>query len=430
MKNYFLLILLLIIATSCQISEKPIVSVAFVDSLVTNNLPSKNMKIMEGNLSFWQNKIEESPDYFVNTPQYAGALASRFQIFGDIEDLRKADSLMQLSNKANQGQEPSILRSLASFAMQQHQFIRADSLQKKAMKIDTKNVGNVFFDFDVSFERGNILRAEGLLKQLKTVKTYGYFFRKSKMEHYSGSLDSAIVYMEKAIEKADNNKNLRQIALSNTADLYIHKGEMARANQLFMESLRIDAADFHSIMGLGWIALVHDKNDALATKIFQFVRKKQHSPDAIFKLMQVAEAKKDSLLQKKYAQEFVQMTTKPAYGQMYNKYLIDIFTGILNTPQKAVLLAEKEIESRPTPQVYAWYVYALFCNKEIEKAYQIYQKKVSEQPLEALELYYMGKMMQGMKKNYNAQQFFEAAYQNKYDLSPKKVADLDKILGE
>ena len=236
--------------------------------------------------------------------------------------------------------------------------------------------------------------------------------------------------LEKAIKKAENNTSLRQIALSNTADLYIHKGEMGEANKLFTESLKLDAADFHSMMGLGWIALVHDKNDSLAAKIFQFVRKKQHSPEAIFKLEQVAEAKKDSVLQKKYAQEFVEMATKPAYGQMYNKYLIDVFTGILNTPKKAVLLAEKEIESRPTPQVFAWYSHALFRDNQPEKAYEVFQKNVSGKPLEALELFYMGKLMQGLKKNYNAQQFFEAAAKNKYDLSPNKVMEVEGILGK
>jgi hypothetical protein len=40
----------------------------------------------------------------------------------------------------------------------------------------------------------------------------------------------------------------------------------------------------------------------------------------------------------------------------------------------------------------------------------------------------MGKLMKGLGKGYNAQQFFEAANKNRYDLSPAKIKDLDQNL--
>ena len=58
----------------------------------------------------------------------------------------------------------------------------------------------------------------------------------------------------------------------------------------------------------------------------------------------------------------------------------------------------------------------------------MYQQHVSGKPLEGLELYWMGKLMQGLKKGYNAEEFFKAAYKNKYDLSPGIVKDLQKNL--
>jgi len=70
----------------------------------------------------------------------------------------------------------------------------------------------------------------------------------------------------------------------------------------------------------------------------------------------------------------------------------------------------------------------LFVNNKKEEAYKTYQQFVSGRPLEALELYWMGKMMKGLEKGYNAQQFFKAAQKNKYDLSPLMRKDLDKNL--
>ncbi len=113
---------------------------------------------------------------------------------------------------------------------------------------------------------------------------------------------------------------------------------------------------------------------------------------------------------------------------MYSKYLIDLYTGILQQPDKATQLAEAEIKNRPSPQVFAWYAWSLFCQQETEKAYGIYKSYVSGKPLEGPELYYMGRMMQGLEKGYNAQQFFKAAYKNRYDLSPAKEKFLKENL--
>jgi len=43
-------------------------------------------------------------------------------------------------------------------------------------------------------------------------------------------------------------------------------------------------------------------------------------------------------------------------------------------------------------------------------------------------LYWMGKLMQGLGKGYNAQAFFKEAWKNKYDLSPGMVVDLEKLV--
>src|SRR5262249_12493866 len=155
-----------------------------------------------------------------------------------------------------------------------------------------------------------------------------------------------------------------------------------------------------------WIALVHDKNDSLAEKIFHFVQQHTHAPDVLLKLEQVTEARNDSAAAKKYANEFVSYVHDSITTRMYSKYLIDLYTGILHDPSKAVAIAEQDIINRPAPQVYAWYAWSLFCNGEQDKAYSIYKNYVSGKPLEGHELYYMGKMMFAMNKGYNAKQFF------------------------
>jgi tetratricopeptide (TPR) repeat protein len=220
------------------------------------------------------------------------------------------------------------------------------------------------------------------------------------------------------------------VALSNAGDLYVHAGDLQKAAALYKECIHLNSVDFHSILGLGWIALVHDKNDTLAERIFKFVQTKNKLPDPLFKLYQMAQGRGDRALEKKYAQEFVAKSTDTVYGRMYNKYVIEIYTGILNQPARAEAMAKDELNSRATPATYAWYAYTLFKNNKKDEAYKIFQQHVSGQPLEGLELYYMGKIMAGLGKGYNANEFFKAADKNKYDLSPGMAKDLAKNLEE
>ena len=53
-----------------------------------------------------------------------------------------------------------------------------------------------------------------------------------------------------------------------------------------------------------------------------------------------------------------------------------------------------------------------------------------ESPVEGLELFWMGKLMKGLDKGYNAQEFFKAAYTTRYDLGPAISADLQRELEE
>ncbi|MEP6610246.1 MAG: hypothetical protein ABJA76_00115, partial [Mucilaginibacter sp.] len=173
-----------------------------------------------------------------------------------------------------------------------------------------------------------------------------------------------------------------------------------------------------------------DRNDTLAEKLFKFVLTKNKLPDPLFKLYQMAQQRGDKDMEKKYAGEFTAKATDTVYGRMYNKYIIEIYTGILNAPAKAEELAKDELTNRATPQTWAWYAYTLFKNNKHIEAYKVFEQHVSGQPLEGLELYYMGEMMKGLGKGYNAGEFFKAAKKNQHDLSPALKKDLEKNLEE
>jgi hypothetical protein len=331
--------------------------------------------------------------------------------------------LQKLSTDYN-AKEVGPLFSLIGHAILQHRFKEADSLLIIVKKMGIKKYESAATSFDVDFELGRMMQAKTELKFIQFENDFGYQFRKSKMMHYNGELDSSVIAMQKAVENAGQDISLKLSAISNVGDLYLHAGKMDKAYQSFLECININPADLHSIMGIGWIALVKDKNDSLAERIFQFVAIKTQSPEPLFKLIAVAQQRSDSISELKYAKAFEQKVTDTLYGNMYNKYLIQLYTGILNNPAKAEVIAKAELQNRSTPQTFAWYAWSLICNNKKEEAYRVYKNYVSGKPLEGLELYWMGKLNLSLKKGYNATQYLDEAAKNLYDLNPAVVKDL------
>ncbi len=415
---------------SCKNKNAKIVSDVYVDSLIKHYTPPALVTANEQDMQFWKNRIDPNRPGQVNESRYAGTLIARFHQFGDINDVKQAEGILKNINKTYKNTLPSPFVALTSSAMMQHRFMQADTLLQTAKKLGIDGFTTNTLSFDVYFELGQYQEAKTYLALLKKDNDYSYYFRRSKMDHLNANIDSAINGMLKAASLEKQVPYLQGVALSNAADLYVHAGDLQKAAALYKQCISLNSVDFHSILGIGWIALVHDKNDTLAEKIFQFVQTKNKLPDPLSRLYQMAQQRGDRTLEKKYAGEFVAKATDTAYGRMYNKYVIEIYTGILNNPAKAEELAKNELNNRTTPQTYAWYAYALFMNGKKEEAYKVFEQYVSGQPLEGLELYYMGKMMKGLDKGYNANEFFKAAEKNKYDLSPDLEKDLEANLEE
>lgn len=430
MKQLFICICSVLLLACCNNNKKNIVSASFADSLIKNYTTPAELKTIQANLNFWKSRINPKNTGLVNELKYAGTLVQRYHLTGNISDLILSDSILYAADKAFNHTQAGPSLMLLRNSILQHKFKTADSILEFVKPLGIKKYQLAISSFDVAFELGNYLLAQSALQSIADYKDYGFNFRQAKLAHYKGNLDTAIAAMHRSAMLAHDDIYLQQAALSNQADLNLHQGNLKNAYELYAQSIRLSAADLHSMMGIGWIALQHDKNDSLAEKIFRFVQTKISAPDPLYKLMAVADERGDSLLQKKFAEAFVQQVTKPAYGNMYNKYLVEVYSGILQQPAKAAELAKKELLNRTTPQTYAWYVWALYCTGDMATAENIYKQHVSGKPLEAVELFWMGKFMKAQNKGYNAQQYFKAANKNRYDLSPSMNKYLNTILEE
>lgn len=424
----FILAALLAGLTACHNQPSTLADPHFTDSLITHGQPAAQEKLLSQELIFWKNRLDSQPGAFTALARYAGLRGQHFHNSGEMSDLAVADSIYRCLNREYKGNEAGILRAWASLNITRHRFREADSLVQLAMQAGSEQYATTLLSFDTKFELGSYLLAERALQSCIATNEYGYFFRLAKWKHFQGETDSALYYMQKAADWSGNSLFLRQTALSNLADLYMHEGGFTKAARLYTGILKQNPADYHSLRGLGRIQLLHDKHPASAEKVFRYISVQNALPDPLYDMVWVAEQEGDSALQQTYATVFVQKAGDSAYGAMYHKYLLELYTGILHKPVLAISIAEEETRNRPTPQAFAWLAWSLHMGGDDARAMKVYLDHVSGKPLEALELYWMGKLMQAVGKQYIAHAFFTAAAKNRYDLSPLKQKDLAQYL--
>ncbi len=427
MKTLVPLFAFLVSVSSCR-PPAPLADPVFTDSLLSIRGLVPQVKSLGKDSLFWTERLGKSGDAFTASSRLAGLFVQKFQLQGDMRDLLKADSIYSKLITDYKGMDAGILRSMASLQITRHRFRQADSLVLKSLALGQEKYTGTLLAFDTKFELGEYILAEHLLKECAATNEYGYFFRMGKWMHYKGLSDSAAWYLQKAADWAGTSPSLKQAAFSNLADLYLHDGKMKEAAILYKRVLSQNPVDFHSLRGWGRIALLHDQNPGLAQKIFDHTATINGLPDPWYDKIWVAEEKSDTVLARKTAEIFVQKASDPVYGAMYHKYLFELYTGVLNRPEPALSIALSEVKERPTPQTYAWLVWALHKNGKEAAAKELYDEKVSGKPLEALELFWMGKWMKENGQGYNASAFFKAAERNLYDLSPWKQQELKSFL--
>lgn len=408
--------------TCCKSPEQP-VSAAWVHQQLSKwEKPSPRAERLNADMTFWLARLNQHADSYTAGMHLASDLVQRFHLSGDMQDIVRADSLYQSLLAVYGHGEAGLFRSLATLNITRHRFAEADVQAEQAYALGSERYGSELILFDTRLETGAYIQASKALKDCAAPNQYGYFFRMSKWKHWQGETDSAMYYMQQAALQAGASPVLQEAANGNLADLYLHDGQTGRAAELYQDILRKNPAESHAWKGLARIVLLRDHNTALADSIILAISRHYALPDPWYDRIAVAEERKDTAKAVEYAAFFAQKAGDSIYGNMYNRYLIDVYTGLLHQPMKALALAEKEMKGRATPQTWCWLAWAQHCAGMDAAAKQTYRLHVSGKPLEAPELYQMGMLMKETGRDAQANAYFKAALQNRYDLSPFKVS--------
>src|SRR5665811_2051115 len=79
----------------CTHVNRQIVNRTYIDSLIQHYQEPAFARSNDSSMLFWRHRIDPRLTGIVSESKYAGTLSMRFHLFGDIQDIKKADSVIQ-----------------------------------------------------------------------------------------------------------------------------------------------------------------------------------------------------------------------------------------------------------------------------------------------------------------------------------------------
>ena len=377
------ILLIGILVTSCSQKYEKVTNANDYNKYLTNS-KNQSLAFAKGEIDFWQTKYDKAP----NQTSYLGVIASNysklFEITGNIDYLKKAETLLVQSNETYKYSSVNTIRSLARNYISQHRFKEALALANKAKAIGEGLKETNKLLFDVQMELGNYAAADASLKQLNDRNDFDYLIRIAKWNDHIGDLKTTIVYMKKAQKIAEkyNNNYLKTWVYSNLGDFNGHDGNIEESYAYYLKTLELDPNNSYALKGIAWIAFSHEKDTKEANRIIDIIAKKHNSPDFYLLKSQIAEFENNQALKKENLNKYMAMLQNPNYGAMYNSYNVILFAQDKSTISKALEIAEIEVEHRPTPVSYDLLAWSYYNLGDTQKALEIEQKFVEGKSFE------------------------------------------------
>lgn len=425
--NRFLILLLLVTLASCG-AKKSITNLSDYAAFINDEKRTeREIGKWNSEMLFWQNRLTGNPGNYVDLLQIASLHTKKFKLSGDPEELLIADSIYAVCLSKVKDAEPEIYFSVSQNAITQHRFRDAWKSLSSADSIGVNPYLLRLLRFDAAMELGHYDIAEKNIEELQDKKSFDYLIRKAKLEDHEGRLDNAIAMMEEALKKvkASGKTSLVLWSLSNLGDMYGHAGRIEEAYENYLQVLKVDSSYLYALKGIAWIAYAHDHKTNEARNIVNYILSQINMPDLYLLLAEIEKHDGNEAAQKKNIAAFLNMIkSKPAYGGMYNKYLVDVYTDELKEYDKALAIAEEEVRSRPTPETYDWLAWVLFNKGEKDKAFEIINKYVLGKTFEPDVQLHAAYILQAIGEKQKAKELFNECLASSFELGPVTAKEI------
>lgn len=427
MRLFTCIALLALLITGCK-KNRPVARAADYDRFLQPGLVASKVNKLEKELRFWEMRLGADTGSFVCQSEMASYHLKLFKLTGKTAHLHTGDSLLRESSARLRHSGPELLYALSQVSVMQHRFREAAGyIDMAAGRGDTYTTS--LLQFDNYMELGKYPEANKLLESLRDKTAFDYLVRRAKWEDHQGRLEAAIGLMEKALEKVkDKNPSLLAWVQSNLGDMYGHAGRVEDAYQCYLSVLDKDPADLYCLKGIAWIAYAHDHNTAEAKRIIQYILSRTSMPDLKLVLADIAETEGRPEEKRRLLESFVSQVTQPAYGDMYNKYLLQIYTNETNEYDKAYALAAREMDHRFTPETCNWMAWVEYKRGNLQQAAAITNAYVINRTSEPDALIHSAYIYAGTGKKEKAKQLLQACLASAFEIGPLQAREVKEKL--
>ena len=429
MKTKLLILLITVaVAFSCSQPPKQISNVSDYEVYLQGSENEALRLALEDN-TFWKDKLANNPSQFPFEAKLASSYSNLFGITGQIEYLIKAEDHLKHVIEVTEYKTPSYLKSLASNYISQHRFKEALILLTKAELIGDNLEGTQKMLFDVHLELGNYEMAKMYLDKFISFSDFDYLIRLAKWSDHQGNLEAAIDYMEqaKAIAEASNLDGIKKWAYTNIADFYGHAGEIQKSYNHYLKALALDPNDAYSKKGIAWIVYSYEKNPKEALRILDKVMETYHAPDYLLLKAEIADFEGNDALKHEQLAQYELEVKNVAYGDMYNKYNVLLYTDEGKHSDETINIAMSEVAHRPTPQSYDLLAWAYYKNGNLNQALDIVNNHLADKTFEPHILYHIAEIYKSAGEVEKLKPLKKELLAASYELGPivsKKISQL------
>ncbi|MGB5821910.1 MAG: hypothetical protein WBG90_20670 [Saonia sp.] len=367
----------------------------------------------------WNSKIKSDSMQLTSFGVVARQYNNYFQSTGDIKFLKQAEQALEKAVEIAAIGKSGYYRALARNYISQHRFKEAFVWAEKARILGSDLQESQALLFDVHMELGNYTEAEEYLNSIKNMSDFGYLIRLAKWNDHKGNLDTTIKFMEIAKTKAESskNKNLMLWSYTNLADYYGHAGNIKESYEHYLKSLELDPKNAYAKKGIAWIVFSHERNPKEALRILNAVTKNHTAPDHYLLKAEIADYMGDDIEKIRNQDRYYNAIQDRSYGDMYNTYNVALFLQ-QNNWDKAIELAKKEVENRPTPESYDLLAYSYFKKGEKRKALEIVERFIAGKTAEPLILYHTAEIYKAMGTREKVESLKQELLGAIYELGP------------
>ena len=380
-------------------------------------------------LTFWENKLAETPNQYPYNLKIASANSQIFQLTGAINKLKEAEKNLLTANEKTNFNSAGYLRSLAKNYISQHRFKEALLLLAKAEDNGEKLQQTHYILVDVHLELGNLDKVEKYLAKIKNFKDFDYLIRVSKYNDHIGNLDKAIEFLESALEiaKYTNNESLIQWNYTNLADYYGHAGRIKDSYNGYLKALEINPNNSYAKKGIAWIVYSYERNPEEALRILEIVTKENASPDYHLLKADIAAFMGNIIAKETETKIYLAKVANEKYGAMYAKYNVLLFADEPTNSLKALEIAKAEVEARPTAQSYDLLAWSYYKNGNTKEAIQISKNHVIGKTFEPQALLHTAYILKANGNQKEAQELKTELLGAIYELGPSSEQEIKNI---